>query len=370
MKRFLSAVFMITAVNFFAFTERIRSAEASSTLTEKISGKEVVYDALNAFDNDTETVWVENKKDSGIDERLTVVFYEPIKIDEIQIINGFAHKDYYKKNNRVKTLNIGFLYTDAGYVREYTLKDNCENFQSIYLDETFTVDALVFTIQDVYRGTKYNDTCIDEIRFCHNGHELRIDNVKVLKQEKKDAKANAPKDPSEESAVYKKLIERSKRNYQTKDQKYKGIAFFVPVYPHQIPNRKGYALMIGESSMFGENEIRFHECYFTEIDDYMKSEDEKFWQWTDNPDIKIKDYRYIVDIVYRYCDKRDFKFDSSTNSIITEQGTVCYGPDGFSDGYEYRDYLVYTNGNSIKVNGEEYCLIDPGWLFINVYDGI
>ena len=101
MKKIFFAIMMF--VSFQIFAERIfaegvyiRSAEASSTLSEWLSGKEVVYDALNAFDNDTETVWVENKKDSGIDERLTVVFYESIKIDEIQIINGFAHKDYYK----------------------------------------------------------------------------------------------------------------------------------------------------------------------------------------------------------------------------------------------------------------------------------
>ncbi|MBR0099809.1 MAG: hypothetical protein IJP90_08855, partial [Treponema sp.] len=82
MKKIFFAIMMF--VSFQIFAERIfaegvyiRSAEASSSLSEWLSGKEVVYDALNAFDNDTETVWVENADDSGIDERLTVVFYEP-----------------------------------------------------------------------------------------------------------------------------------------------------------------------------------------------------------------------------------------------------------------------------------------------------
>ena len=48
------------------------------------------------FDGKTDTVWCEAKYDSGIGETLTVSFYEPIKIDEIRIINGFAHKDLYK----------------------------------------------------------------------------------------------------------------------------------------------------------------------------------------------------------------------------------------------------------------------------------
>ena len=384
MKKIFFAMMMF--VSFQIFAERIlsdsaylRSAEASSTLSEWLSGKEVVYDALNAFDDDTETVWVENADDSGIDEKLTVVFYEPIKIDEIQIINGFAHKDYYKKNNRVKTLNIGFLDTDAGYVREYTLKDNCEDFQSIYLDETFTVDALVFTIQNVYRGTKYNDTCIDEIRFYYKGKNIDIKNVKALKQAKKDAKAKASKNPDEDSALYKKLAKRAERYYQTKDGKYNGIAFLVPLNRYD-DDRKGYAVMFYESGM------RFHDCWFRTVDNYKKenAEYEHLWTWKENPEINIYDYHYIVNIVYRYADKRHFEFDSSTNSVITEQGTVQYGPDGFGGGYEYRDYLVDVDPNStyepfssvsepnyrIDVNGNQYLLVDPECLFINVYDGI
>ena len=359
MKKIFFAMMMF--VSFQIFAERIladcaylRSAEASSTLSEWLSGKEVVYDALNAFDNDTETVWVENKKDSGIDERLTVVFYEPIKIDEIQIINGFAHKDYYKKNNRVKTLNIGFLYTDAGYVREYTLKDNCEDFQSIYLDENFTVDALVFTIQDVYRGTKYNDTCIDEIRFYYSGRNIDIKNVKALKQAKKDAKAKASKNLDEDSALYKKLYKRAERYYQTKDGKYNGKAFLVPL---NSGDEKGYAVI------FDGRKVGFYDCWFRSVDNYKKTwENEHLWQWKENPNINIYDYSFIVD--------------------ITEQGTVQYGPDGFCGGYEYRDYLVDVDPNStyepfssvsepnyrIDVNGNQYLLVDPECLFVDFWE--
>lgn len=380
MKKIFFAMMMF--VSFQIFAERIladcaylRSAEASSTLSEWLSGKEVVYDALNAFDNDTETVWVENADDSGIDERLTVVFYEPIKIDEIQIINGFAHKDYYKKNNRVKTLNIGFLYTDAGYVREYTLKDNCEDFQSIYLDETFTVDALVFTIQDVYRGTKYNDTCIDEIRFSYSGRNIDIKNVKTLKQAKKDAKAKASKNLDEDSALYKKLYKRAERYYQTKDGKYNGKAFLVPL---NSGDEKGYAVI------FDGRKVGFYDCWFRGVDDYKKltADYEHLWQWKENPNINIYDYSFIVDIGYRYMDHREFSFDSSTNSVITEQGTVHNGPDGFGGGYEYRDYLVDVDPNStyepfssvsepnyrIDVNGNQYLLVDPECLFVDFWE--
>ncbi|MBR0126551.1 MAG: hypothetical protein IJM03_14500, partial [Treponema sp.] len=226
MKRiFAAAILMLASLHLFAYTEGrtdyafVRSAEASSTYSEWLSGRKIIYDALNAFDDKLDTVWVEDKSHSGIGEKLTVVFYEPIKIDEIRIINGFAHKDLYKKNNRVKTLNIACLHSDIGPAADYTLEDNCEDFQSIHLKETATVDALVFTIQDVYRGTKYNDTCIDEIRFYYKGSIVENKNVETLKQAKKDAKAKASKDPDEDSALYKKLAKRAKRYYQTQDGK-------------------------------------------------------------------------------------------------------------------------------------------------------
>ena len=148
MKRiFAAAILTLLAAHIFATAEGrsdyayIKSAEASSTYSEWLSGRKIIYDALNAFDDKLDTVWV----------------------DEIRIINGFAHKDLYKKNNRVKTLNIACIHTDVGPAADYTLEDDCEDFQSIHLKETATVDALVFTIQDVYRGTKYNDTCISDM---------------------------------------------------------------------------------------------------------------------------------------------------------------------------------------------------------------
>lgn len=383
MKRiFASAILMLTALKLFAYTEGrtdyafVRSAEASSTYSEWLSGRKIIYDALNAFDDKLDTVWVEDKSHSGIGEKLTVVFYEPIKIDEIRIINGFAHKDLYKKNNRVKTLNIACLHTDVGPAADYTLEDDCEDFQSIHLKETATVDALVFTIQDVYRGTKYNDTCIDEIRFYYKGKKIEIKNVETLKQAKKDAKAKASKDPDEDSALYKKLAKRAKRYYQTQDGKQNGKAFLLPL---NTSDEKGYVIV------FDGREISFYDCWFRGVDDYKKlmADYEHLWQWKENPKINIYDYTFVVDIGYRWMDHRNFRFDSSTNSAITEQGTVCYGPDNFSGGYEYRDYLVDVNPNNtyepfssavtepnyqINVNGEKYLLADPECLFVNYWE--
>ncbi|MBP5438086.1 MAG: hypothetical protein J6Y30_08915 [Treponema sp.] len=372
-KVFVYALLMLTAFPIFAEEAYIRSAEASSTYSELLSGKEVVYDALNAFDGKLDTAWVEDKSDSGIGETLTVSFYEPVKIDEIRIINGFAHNDLYKKNNRVKKLNIGCVNEDLGPCADYTLKDDCDDFQSVHLEETpEKVTAVIFTIQDVYRGTKYNDTCIDEIRFYYKGSLIPNKNVERLKQAKKDSKAAAQKNYS---ALLKKLSQRAERKYQTKDGKYSGYAFLLPL---DSGVEKGYVISIDDG-------IGFFECWFKTVDDYKRTYGKNDWQWLENPSINISDYFYIVPhIGYRYNDNRHFTFDSSTNSIVTENRTVAYTQNSFSGGYETRDYLLDTDPKStyelfssvtepnyrIDINGIPYLLIDSECLFVNIYDGI
>ncbi|MCR5606220.1 MAG: hypothetical protein K6F69_05315, partial [Treponema sp.] len=84
-KLILILMTILASAQIFAEKAYIRSAEASSIFSEWLSGKEVVYDALNAFDDKRDTVWVEDKSDSGIGETLTISFYEPVKIDEIRI---------------------------------------------------------------------------------------------------------------------------------------------------------------------------------------------------------------------------------------------------------------------------------------------
>ena len=373
-KVFVYAVLMLVAFPIFAESANIRSAEASSSFSEKLSGKEVVYDALNAFDGKADTVWCEAKYDSGIGETLTVSFYEPIKIDEIRIINGFAHKDLYKKNNRIKKLNIGCVNEDCGPAADYTLKDDCEDFQSIYLEESATATAVVFTIKDVYSGTKYNDTCIDEISFYYKGSLIPNKNVEKLKQAKKDSKARAQKD---DSSLFKKLSERAERKYQTKDGKYDGMIFLVPLNGN---GKKGYVIQWDSLGRIG-----FFDCWFAEVDDYKNENKKDDWQWLENPSIDISRFYYIVThIGYRYNDHRHFSFDSSTNSIVTEHGTVCYTQNSFPGSYETRDYLLDVDPNNtyepfssvtepnyrIDVNGESYLLLDPECLFVNIYDGI
>ena len=152
---------------------------ASSFLKEEINGKKISYSPENLssymkniskdpfcsyaeeFENKgvwnySHRPWVEGVDDYGIGEKLTARFSEPIY--SFVILNGYVdplHPDYYKKNSRVRKIKV----TDAGSKKIYVfeLKDEVIE-QRFILDEP--AEVLEFEILDVYKGSKYKDTCI------------------------------------------------------------------------------------------------------------------------------------------------------------------------------------------------------------------
>lgn len=156
--------------------------EASSTL---YSSKNA-YSVENLYDNDTDTAWVEGKKDSGIGESVKLNINESggdstaRKITGLKIINGYAKsKDIFYKNNRVKKMKIttgqSILTENPDDPEDYAVFVNKEQEKIITLEDTMkpqiiNIDSEGFTnyiiceILEVYKGTKYNDTCITEIQ--------------------------------------------------------------------------------------------------------------------------------------------------------------------------------------------------------------
>lgn len=165
---------------------------ASSTLPSKNNS----YSIDNVIDGDNNTCWVPERgpKGNGIYEFL--IFKIPYKSQGIRIINGYAKNDkLFKANNRVKQLYLGFIVkrdpqeydvckNEHNYSisyqtvsdKIYTLKDTYK-LQNVFFKEAihgFDWDDkeifkynkgiyLVLSIWDIYKGSKYNDTCISEI---------------------------------------------------------------------------------------------------------------------------------------------------------------------------------------------------------------
>lgn len=156
------------------------SFSASSCLSEKINGKTISYtpDSLSNYMKEvpeyeysgidyedfketgiwdySHLPWVEGAKGYGIGESITAKFSK--QIYSFSILNGYVdplHPDYYKKNSRVKKLKVTDVEKNLVYY--FDLED-------VVIEQRFCLkepaQILKFEIADVYKGEKYQDTCI------------------------------------------------------------------------------------------------------------------------------------------------------------------------------------------------------------------
>ncbi len=102
------------------------------------------YSIQNAFDGNPATSYVENTED---DLMKIVLGVGGGNVTEIALINGYAaNEKLYYENNRIKKLGNARIFND-----------NSLNYQII----PCLGNSLSFT--DIYKGDKYNDTCIAEV---------------------------------------------------------------------------------------------------------------------------------------------------------------------------------------------------------------
>lgn len=116
------------------------------------------YSLINMFDNNPETSYVEDSTDDNI--CLSFYFdYPGVNVKKIKIINGYAQsEDLYYKNNRVKRLNLEVSERKSKLI-DLNETLNIQNFDIDLFTENQFLDI---SSTDLYKGTKYNDTCIAE----------------------------------------------------------------------------------------------------------------------------------------------------------------------------------------------------------------
>lgn len=107
--------------------------------------------------------WVPGKENtpSGIGEYLDIEFDE--KEDNLVILNGYVDpfKHYlYKANNRVKTAVIKSLDEKNPFEIEYKFEDYVHFSEINFPCE---VNKVRFTIKEVYKGERWDDTCITAV---------------------------------------------------------------------------------------------------------------------------------------------------------------------------------------------------------------
>lgn len=128
------------------------------------------YRPDKAYDGDIKTAWCVGN--SGIGDWIKFYFRPgPPEISEVLmgkrnlyrlgIINGLsASKKLYYENNRIKKMSAEF---DNGQKRIINFKDGILDYQ----DYIFNIRSkwVKLTILEVYKGSKYNDTCICQTDF-------------------------------------------------------------------------------------------------------------------------------------------------------------------------------------------------------------
>lgn len=141
-------------------------AESSSAvLPEDRTGN---YEAENVFDGDLSTAWcpapVDSSEEGPFAGALILHFTQSPSGKTMNIFPGFARDEKtYWENNRIKTLVVPGLPSPAledAFL--FDLKDEY-GFQSIVLPQGLKDTIMLFS-QEVYPGSKYDDTCIAEIQ--------------------------------------------------------------------------------------------------------------------------------------------------------------------------------------------------------------
>lgn len=145
------------------------------------------YKSSNLLDGKIDTAWVEGAKDDGINQWFKIQLdatkesptTTPFSILKVGVIPGYSksHKTW-NENNRVKTALLVI------YSPPFTTPKECEwvVFRLRFKDENklqifeipdekigYSMDLMSktvwFKIEEVYKGTKYQDTCVSEIIF-------------------------------------------------------------------------------------------------------------------------------------------------------------------------------------------------------------
>ena len=136
-------------------TESPKQASASSTLASQGTAN---HKAVNLYDWDPQTAWVEGKSDYGIGEHFQVDL--PYGGSDVGIFNGYQKSyDTWKNNSRVKKIKV----IGDGRPLCYLVIKDLMGYQTFSIPEDKEYGTYTFEIVEVYPGDKWKDVAISEI---------------------------------------------------------------------------------------------------------------------------------------------------------------------------------------------------------------
>ena len=138
--------------------DHVEDVMASSELSES----NMTHFAGRVLDGDPDTAWVEGAAGQGIGETLVLTFDGTYQVSGLRICAGYQKNDYvYYNNSRPETISVEF---SDGSVENYSLADVYDQEQVVTFSTPKETSYIRIIINSVYPGTKYEDTCISEIK--------------------------------------------------------------------------------------------------------------------------------------------------------------------------------------------------------------
>ena len=127
------------------------------------------YTASNLNDYNLQTAWIEGVEGTGSGEWIEYIFKEQnfanstIKISGIYLYNGYRkNQNSWNENSRIKKLKISINGEDLLIAKLH----NSVNQQSLEFKEIElrNIKNIRFTIMETYKGNRYSDTSISELK--------------------------------------------------------------------------------------------------------------------------------------------------------------------------------------------------------------
>jgi serine/threonine-protein kinase len=152
----------IDRVNLKLITQverQLKAAQAIGVQASSQQGDE--YSPGNTRDDRVDTAWVEGAKGAGIGEWIAFTF-QPQTIQYIEIYPGYGKSsELFYANNRLKRATL--IFSDGTRAAAQLFDEM--RLQTVVLPKPVRCSSLRLIIEEVYPGTKYDDTVISEINW-------------------------------------------------------------------------------------------------------------------------------------------------------------------------------------------------------------
>lgn len=132
------------------------AASATSTISQENTNNT----PMMLFDGRDDTTWQEGVNGYGIGESVSFSFDGMHKVKYIGFkLGNWKNEKYYLGNAMPKTMTLVF----GDYTGQITFRGTKKEIEWVEVNNLVNADSMRITIDDIYPGTSWEDTCITEI---------------------------------------------------------------------------------------------------------------------------------------------------------------------------------------------------------------